>query len=169
MHAGRLLEGAEVRPVAGEGVGDDDPVHAAVEDGEGRVPFARHEPVERRMDPVERLAERLAAEEARVLVGDAQRADEERLELLGRERVEAAAAPLGELRPALDLVPGRDDRRRLGGARQVARDDEVELDAGERVARRLGLLSPRSVSGTCSGFTGRPVSSTYETSACRIR
>ena len=94
------------------------------------------------MDPVERLAERLAAEEALVLVVDAEGADEERLELLGRERVESAAAPLGELGPALDLVPGRDDRGRLGGARQVARDDEVELDAGERVACRLRLLEP---------------------------
>ncbi len=139
---GRLLEGAEVRPVAGEGVGDDDPVHAPVEDRKSRVPLACHEPVERRVDPVERLAERLAAEEAGVLVGDAERADEERLELLGRERVEAAAAPLRELGPALDLVPGRDDRGRLRRARQVARDDEVELDSGERVARRLGLLEP---------------------------
>ena len=139
---GRLLEGAEVGAVAGEGVGDDDPVDAAVEDAERRVPLARDEPVERGMDPVERLAERLAAEKACVLVGDAESADEERLELLGREGVEPAAAPLGELGPALDLVSGRDDRRRLRGARQVARDDEVELDAGKRLARGRGLLEP---------------------------
>ena len=117
-------------------MGDHDPVHTAVEDGERGIPLARHESLQGGMDAVERLAERLAAEEALGFVGDPQRSHERALELLGRDRVEPATAPLGELRPALDLVAGRDELRGLGRAREVARDDEVELDPGQGLAGR---------------------------------
>ena len=165
----RLLEGAEVRPIPREGVGDDDPVDAAVEDGERGVPFARHEAIERRMNPVERFAERLAPEKAGTLVGDAERADEERFELLGREGVEPAAAPLRELGPALDLVPGATIAAvsAVRGRSLVTTRSSSTPSSASRAASACSR--PRFVSGTCSGLTGRPVSSTYETSAWRIR
>ena len=98
--------------------------------------------VERRQDAVERLTERLAAEEALVLLADRQRADEHLLELVRRHGVEPSAAPLCELGDAVRLDARRDDRGRLGGSRQRARDDEVQLDAGERAVRRGCLLVP---------------------------
>jgi hypothetical protein len=91
---------------------------------------------------VERLPQRLAAEEPLRLVAHLQRADERHLELVRRDRVEAAAAPLRELGPELDFASRRDELRRLARARQVARDDEVERDACERRPRRLRLLAP---------------------------
>ena len=53
---GRLLEGAEVGAVAGERVGDDDAIDAAVEDGERDVPVrVGKESVDGGKDPVEEL------------------------------------------------------------------------------------------------------------------
>src|ERR1019366_6861836 len=64
----RLLERAEVGATTGERVREQDPVHAAVEHRERRLPLTRHELVEGRQHTVERLAERLATEEPRGLV-----------------------------------------------------------------------------------------------------
>ena len=139
---GRLLEVAEVRAAAGERMRDEDPVDAAVEHGERGLPLLGEQPVERRQHAVERLAERLAAEEARLLVADLQRADEHLLELLGRDRVEAAAAPLVERGPLLGLAARRDHRRRLDSPRQRARHDEVEAHVLERPVRGCCLLEP---------------------------
>src|SRR4051794_11065130 len=133
VDAGRcLFEVAEVRAAAGEGVRDEDAVHAAVEDGERRFPIFREQAVERRQDAVECLAERLAAQEARLLIADLERAHEHLLELLGRNRVQTSAAPLVELGPRRSIGTGRDDRGRLERARQRARHDEVEAHVLER-------------------------------------
>src|SRR3954465_7027746 len=115
---GRLFERAEVGPAAGGRGGDEDAVDAAVEDRERRLPRLADEPVERRKHAVERLAERLAAEEALVLLRDRQRSDEDLLELVRRHGVEAAPAPFRELREALRLDPGSNDRSSLDSPRQ---------------------------------------------------
>jgi hypothetical protein len=123
-------------------VREKDPVHAAVENGQSRLPLAGHELVERREHAVERLAERLAAEEARSFVADLKRPDEHLLELLPWHIVETTAAPLVEVGPLLRLSAGCDDARRLDRARQRARDDEVELHVRERTVRGRGLVEP---------------------------
>ena len=167
---GRLLEAAEVGAAAGQRVREDDPVDAAVEDREQRVPVAGQQPLERRQDAVEQLAERLAAEEARRLVVGPERADERPLPLRLRDVAQPAAAPLRELGPGLDLARGRDDRGGLDRARQAARDDAVEGDAGERSPRGLGLLAAgggeRDLLRVDRACRRR---SKYETSACRSR
>ena len=111
-----------------------------MEDGERGLPGLRDDPLERGQDPVECLAERLAAEEALVLLRDRQRPDERLLELVRRHGVQPSAAPLRELGHTLWLDTRRDDRGRLSGSRQRARDDEIELDAGESAVCRGGLL-----------------------------
>ena len=126
MHAGACSKRAEVRAAAAERLREQDPVHAAVEHGERRLPLLREQPLERRQHAVEHLAERLAAEEPRRLVAHLQRADEELLELVARDVAQPAAAPLGELGPRLRLAARRDDRRRLDRPRQGARHDQVE-------------------------------------------
>ena len=146
----RLLERPEVGAVARERVRDDDPVDAAVKDGQRGVPVPGEQPLQSRVDAVERLPQRFTAEEALRLVLDLERADERSLELVGWDRVEPAAAPFGQLRPELDVLSRRDDLGRFERARQVAGDDEVELDVRQRVAllkeqvaQKLRVSNPR--------------------------
>ena len=103
--------------------------------------FPCEQALQRRVDAVERLAERLAAEEAGRLVLHLERADERGFELLRWDRVEPPAAPLGEFGPQLDLAAGRDDLGRLARAWQIAGDDEVECGRRERVASGGRLLT----------------------------
>ena len=115
------------------------------------------QPVERRQHPVPQLADRLAAEEARLVRHDAAEGVHERvLELLLGDRAEVAAADLAELRPLLDLVLGRDDPRRLDRPRQVAREHAIEDDLLERLRGGARLPRPSSFSATSSGGTGLP-------------
>ena len=139
---GRLLERAEVGTAARERVGQQQPVHAAVEDCDRRAPLPGQQPLERRQHAVERLAERLTAEKPLRLLAHMQRPDEEALELVAFEAVEAAAAPLVELRPPLGLAAGRDDRGRLDRAGQAARHEQIELDALQCAPGRDSLLAP---------------------------
>ena len=142
MHAGACSKLPKyVRPPA-SACEMQDPVHTAMEDRKRRLPLLRKQPLERRQDAVEGLAERLAAEKPRRLVGGVQRADEERLELVTRHIVEPAAAPLGELGPPRRLVRRRHQRRRLDRARQRARHDSVELHVGKRPTGGGCLLMP---------------------------
>ncbi len=113
-----------------------------MEDRERRLPLLADQPLERREHAIERLAERLAAEEARSFVADLKRPDEHLLELVPWHVVETTAAPLVEVGPLLRLSAGRDDARRLDRARQRARDDEVELHVRERTVRGRGLVEP---------------------------
>ena len=138
----RLLERAEVRTAAGQRLRKQDPVHPAVEHRERRLPFARDELVEGRQHAVERLTERLAAEEPRGLVAHLERADEELLELVARDVVQPAAAPLGKRRPLLGLTIRDDDRCRLERAWQAARDNQVEADVVQRTVSGCSLLEP---------------------------
>ena len=141
----------------GEGVRDADPVDATVEDREGRVPVARDQAIEG-VNAIGRFAERLAAEEARRFVRDPERADEGPLELLGRQRVEPAAAPLRELGPR--STSGRARRSRPSppsAAGRSRRRGRARLR--EHLARRPRLLAP-SASAAPSPGHGPPVSST---------
>ena len=114
----------------------------AVEDGERGVPAPVGEQLlERGEDAVEELAERLAAEEARVVRDDAaEGADERVLELVLGDRAQIGALDLAQLRPGLRLAPGH-DARRLDRAGEPARDHAVEGDARERLGGGTRLLA----------------------------
>ena len=161
----RLLEVAEVRAAARECMRDQDAVDAAVEHSERRLPLLCDEPLECRQNSVERLAERLAAEESRLLIAGVQRADEERLELVNRNVVEAAATPLGELRPLRRRLAGRND-----GTVSTVRGSVLVITMSNSTSTSAPCAAaacsrPRSVRRTVSGSR----SPTYDTSACRIR
>ncbi len=85
--------------------------------------------VDRRENPVEELADRLAAEEALGVRDDSPECLHELLlELVGGDRGQPVAAELAQLGPRLDLGGRCDDARRLDRARERAREDAVELD-----------------------------------------
>ena len=92
----RLLEVPEEHPLAREREGEDRAVDAAVEDGERRVPVVVcDEALERGEDAIEELADRLAAQEPRLVRDDAaEGVDELVLERVGRDLREATAAEL---------------------------------------------------------------------------
>jgi hypothetical protein len=153
VHArGRLLEVAEECALSGEREGEDRAVDAAMEDGEERVPaFVGEQPLERRQDAVEERADRLAAEEARLLGDDvAEDAGERLLDVFVRNVAEPAGPELAEIGPRLRLDPGRNDPRRLERALEVARDRSVESEAGQGFVHRPCLFL--ALAGERDGF-----------------
>jgi aminoglycoside phosphotransferase (APT) family kinase protein len=129
----RLLERAEVHPLAGEREGENGPIDSAVQHRQGRLPsVVLDEPAEGGHDAVEQLADRLAAEEARIVRDhSAEGVDELLAQEIRWDLGEAAALELAELGPRLRLDVRCDDRGGLEGPRKAARHDAIELDAAE--------------------------------------
>jgi aminoglycoside phosphotransferase (APT) family kinase protein len=132
---------AEEGSFAGERVGENRPVYAAVEDGENGIPVRiGDEALERREHPLEQVADRLAPEEPLVERDrPPEGAHELRLELVWRNVGEGPASELAQIRPVLDLCGRCDDARGLSRAWKAACQDTVECDLREELARRLGL------------------------------
>ena len=142
----------------GQRVREDGPVDAAVADGERGVPATvGDEPVDRRNHPVEELADRLPAEEPRVVRDHpAERVHELALECVGGDLREAAALDLPQLRPRLGLDSGRDDpavSSVRGSPLVTTRSRSMVRNAS---ATACACATPSSLSGTSVGFTGDP-------------
>ena len=119
-------------------------VDASVQHREDGVPGGiREQPLERREDAVVERADRLAAEEARLLGDDVLEGGEERpLQLVLGEVGEPAALQLAQVRPRLRLRARRDDRSRLERPPEAARQHAVEPHSRESRRRGAGLLEP---------------------------
>ncbi len=130
-----------------------------MEDGQRRVPVVRaDEPLEGGDDAVEELADRLAAQEARLVRNHSpERMHELALERVRRDVGEPAALDLAKLGPGLGIELRRDDRGRLERARQPARHDAVDLDAAERLGHGRRLRDPFLVQGHLRRVHGHSV------------
>ena len=152
--------------------GEDRAVDPAVEDGEEHVPaLVGEQPLERRQDAVEERADRLAAQEARLLGQDAAEDAGERLprglrpgsRRGGRPRARAARATTRARYSGATIRAVSSVR-----ARPLVTQRSKSTPARARVSPGA-CSSPSVVSGTASGRTGRPSGSKYATSAWRIR
>ncbi len=105
MHAGDCSRLPSSVAAAGQRVGEDRAVDAAVQHREEHVPIGvGYEPVHCGDDAIEQRADRLAAEKTRVLGNDVPpRFEEGGLELVLGDLVEAAGFDLAQIGPRLGL------------------------------------------------------------------